>query len=108
MPLKTTSAPTTANKRSGQAVIFITMSLFLIFSVMGLAVDMGFSYMKRQNLQAAADSAALAAAAFASSTGGTCTTAVPCGNYSCANPVVTPATTALQAGCAYALSLIHI
>lgn len=95
MPHKTT-------KRSGQAVILITMSLFFIFSVMGLAVDMGFSYMKRQNLQAAADSAALAAAAFASKTGGTCTTSVPCGNYTCANPIVTPATTALQAGCAYA------
>lgn len=89
-------------KRSGQAVILITFSLFLIFSVMGLAVDLGFSYMRRQTLQAAADSAALAAAAYAASAGSTCSSSVPCGSYTCANPVVTPVTTALQAGCAYA------
>ncbi len=91
-----------AKTRSGQTIIFVTFSLFFLFSVMGLAVDMGFAYMKRQTLQAAADAAAMAGALYASSAGGTCTSAVPCGTYICSNPATVPATTALQAGCAYA------
>src|SRR3954467_1423767 len=32
------------DRRSGQLIILMTTSLFLLFSVMGLAIDLGYSY----------------------------------------------------------------
>ena len=52
-------------KRKGQALVMITMSLIAMCGVMGLAVDMGWSYFVKKSAQRAADSAAMAAAGFA-------------------------------------------
>src|SRR5256885_10134042 len=47
-------------RRSGQAGILMVLSLTLLFGVLGLAVDIGWGYFKRQAAQTAADAAALA------------------------------------------------
>ncbi len=91
------------DRRSGQIVIFSTMSLFVLFSVMGLSVDLGYSYLVKISAQGAADSAAAAAAAYASGNGYICGGGVTCGTaFNCANPPTSPPTTALEAGCLYA------
>ena len=88
--------------RAGQTMLLGTLSLVLFFSVLGLAVDMGWSYFRRHAAQAAADSAALAAASWAKTNGYTCgVNGVVCGTtYTCAG--VSPPTDELQAGCLYA------
>jgi len=83
-------------------MIFMTLSLFFLFSCIGLSVDLGYSYFIKVFAQAAADSAALAAASYASTNGAVCTTNVACNStYSCPASLTT-ATTAFQAGCLYA------
>jgi hypothetical protein len=92
--------------RRGQAGLFIALNLTLVFGTLGLAVDVGFAYYTRQSAQAAADAAAMAAVAYASSSGApVCGTGgVTCNSTatSCSNPPVSPATNALQVGCLYA------
>jgi hypothetical protein len=46
----------------GQAIVMVTLTLFAMVGLMGLAVDLGWSYFVQKEAQAAADSAALAAA----------------------------------------------
>ena len=46
----------------GQAIVMVTLALFSMMGMMGLAVDLGWSYFSQKQAQAAADSAALAAA----------------------------------------------
>ncbi len=60
------------NRRSGQAAVMICISLTFLFSILGLAVDLGMSYYQKQQAQAAADSAVLAAAVYAKTNGTTC------------------------------------
>ena len=88
--------------RAGQTLLMGTLSLVLFFSVLGLAVDIGWSYFRRHAAQAAADAAALAAASWAKTNGYTCgVNGVVCGTtYTCAG--VSPPTDELQAGCLYA------
>lgn len=50
-----------ALKRRGQALVLVTLGLIAMFGIMGLAVDLGWSYYVRKSAQAAADAAALAA-----------------------------------------------
>jgi hypothetical protein len=91
---------------SGQMLLLATLSLFFIFGVVGLAVDMGYAFYVKQQVQAAADAAATAAANYALKAGHyTCgSNGVVCNaSYSCPSPVGT-VSTALQAGCAYASS----
>lgn len=92
------------NPRSGQLLLFSTLNLFFLFSVMGLSVDLGYSYFKKFQARSAADAAAEAATVWASNNGSTCGAGgVVCGSiYNCASPPVSPPTTALQAGCLYA------
>ena len=92
------------DRRSGQMLIFVCLSLSVLFAVIGLAVDLGYAYMIRVTEQSAADSAAQAAARYASQNGFTCGVGgLTCNTtYTCANPPVTPPVTALQAGCLYA------
>lgn len=94
------------SSRSGQAGIFIVLNLTLVFGTLGLAVDVGWAYYTRQTAQAAADSAALAAVAYASASGQpVCGSGgVVCNSTAtaCNNPPTSPPTTALQAGCLYA------
>lgn len=85
----------------------VTLSLFMLFGVMGLAVDLGWGYYRKQVAQSAADAAAMAAAvvAFKSTSG-----IIVCGlnNVVCqASPTPCPPITGnpannLQNGCLYA------
>jgi hypothetical protein len=92
------------DRRSGQIIIFVTLSLFFLFSVMGLAVDLGYSYYVKIAAQAAADAAATAAVTYANLHGSACGTDITCNSsYECPNPVGT-INSAFQAGCIYAQS----
>ncbi len=44
----------------GQALVMVTLALFSMLGMMGLAVDLGWSYFVQKEAQAAADTAALA------------------------------------------------
>jgi len=91
--------------RSGQMLILLTLSLFFLFSLMGLSVDLGYSYFVKVYAQSAADSAATAAAIFANNNGYVCGTGIVCNTtYNCASPPTSPPTTPLEAGCLYASS----
>src|SRR5579872_5755005 len=46
----------------GQAIVMVTLALMSMMGMMGLAVDLGWSYFAQKQAQAAADTAALAAA----------------------------------------------
>ena len=46
----------------GQAIVMVTLALFSMVGMMGLSVDLGWSYFSQKQAQAAADTAALAAA----------------------------------------------
>jgi hypothetical protein len=48
------------NSRSGQALLMTTFSLAVVFGTVGLAVDVGWAYYRREAAQAAADGAAMA------------------------------------------------
>src|SRR5579862_2012208 len=56
---------TRAKRHKGQALLLVTLALLAMCGLLGLAVDLGWSYYIRKSAQAAADSAALAAVAFA-------------------------------------------
>jgi Flp pilus assembly protein TadG len=92
------------SRRSGQAGILMVLSLTLLFGVLGLAIDVGWGYYKRQTAQTAADAAALAAASWAADHGLTCGTGgVTCASATtCSYPNVNPPTSNLQVGCSYA------
>src|SRR5579863_239738 len=86
----------------GQAALLATLSLPVVFGVMGLTVDLGWDYFLKQRAQTAADAAASAAAVYALSNNDSCAT-VSCGTaLSCAS-VSAPPSSSLQAGCLYAL-----
>src|SRR3984957_12722894 len=46
----------------GQAIVMVTLALFSMMGMMGLAVDLGWSYFSQKQAQASADAAALASA----------------------------------------------
>jgi hypothetical protein len=54
--------PLSTRNRKGQALLMVTLTLVAMFGIMGLAVDLGWSFYVRKAAQAAADTAALAAA----------------------------------------------
>ena len=56
--------------RRGQALLLVTLSLFAMCGLLGLAVDLGWSYFVKKSAQNAADSAALAEAYQALAQGG--------------------------------------
>ena len=82
----------------------MVVSLTTLFGVLGLGIDVGWGYFKRQAAQTAADAAALSAASYASNNGLTCGTGgAVCGT---ATPGLirmraTPIND-LQVGCLYA------
>ena len=49
------------SKSRGQALLLVTISLSVLFGLLGLAVDVGWSYYRQGSAQAAADAAVLAA-----------------------------------------------
>src|SRR5579872_7088545 len=90
--------------RSGQVVILATLSLFLMFGVLGLAVDLGYAMYKKEQAQAAADAAAMGAVTYGVVNGTfTCGSGgVVCNSsYTCPTPIGS-VNTNLLAGCAYA------
>ena len=85
-------------------VIFATLTLTILFSLLGLSADLGYSYYVQLEAQAAADAAAKGAAMYAKNNGYVCTTYVACNSsYTCPT-TLTSASNALQAGCLYASS----
>jgi len=98
------------NNRRGQIIVLVTLSLFAMGGMMGLAVDLGWSYYAKKWQQAAADGAALAAAQAALEAVG------PNGPFTCARltcrpePAPCPGSPAnppannLDAGCLYAMA----
>jgi uncharacterized membrane protein len=50
------------NRESGQALIFVGLSLVVLTAVVGLAIDLGYLRYTKRRLQTAADSAAIAGA----------------------------------------------
>lgn len=99
---------TQMGSRRGQTAIMFTLAIVPLFGILGLVVDVGWAYFRKQAAQAAADAAAGAAAeaAYASAGGGpTCSTAhIACyaTEYTCpASPSTTP-TDNIGNGCLYA------
>lgn len=95
------------NRKSGQALIMVTLALFAMCGLMGLAVDFGWAFFVKRAAQRAADTAALAAArealrsvgqggVFACGTGLTCQAATACP----ANPATPPGSN-VELACAY-------
>ena len=74
--------PCSHARRSGQVLVMVTLVLLVMFGMIGLVVDLGWSYYVRKSAQAAADAAALAAVsrAMALATG--------LGSYDCTGGVV--------------------
>ena len=94
-----------ARTRRGQVLIMVTLALFAMVGMVGLAVDLGWSYYTRRAAQTAADAAALAAAqaAFdaagpAAPYGSKCGVTVACSP----TPVNCRASLNFTAGCLYA------
>jgi len=94
---------------TGQAVLMVTLSLVMILGVLGLVVDIGWAYFRKEAAQAAAESAAMAAirAAVVYSSGGTTcaqTQSLCQSSYTCPHPLPAPGsiTNNLQNGCLYA------
>src|SRR5512138_1356250 len=98
------SAP--ANRKCrGQVLIMVTLVSFAVIGMIGLAVDLGWSYFVRRSAQAAADAAALAAARAALEAGGPGAPYGPkCGlSIGCSpTPVNCRASFNLTTGCMYA------
>jgi hypothetical protein len=88
---------------AGQAILLVTIGLVFIFGILGLVVDVGYSYYLKQVAQAAVDSAVTAAATMANSNGGTCGTSVLCQqNVSCSSDPANPPVTDFDTACLYA------
>jgi Flp pilus assembly protein TadG len=94
--------------RRGQTAVLFTLSMLPLFGVLGLVIDVGWAYYRKEAAQTAADAAASAAAqaAFAAASGGapTCsTTGVACyaTEFTCPTTFTT-ATDNIVAGCMYA------
>src|SRR5882762_4245817 len=49
-------------RESGQALVFVGLSLVVLIAVIGLSIDMGYLRYTKRRLQTAADSAAIAGA----------------------------------------------
>src|SRR5580704_5735194 len=84
------------NKRRGQAALFVTMTIPITFGLIGLVVDVGWCYWRKEACLTAAQSAASAAATNANSSS---TYAVQA-NTAC--PATLSASVPLQAACLYA------
>ncbi len=84
----------------GQAAAIMVLSLTMLFGVIGFSVDLGQGYYRKQAAKAAADAAALAAAAWATSNTPACGTTILCSTNSCAT--LTTAGNASYVGCQYA------
>ncbi len=99
---RTQSNSTRRSGEQGQATVMISCGVVFIFGILGMVVDVGYGYFAKQTMQAAADSAAMAAAIAAEPSGGVCdgTTVLCQTNYTC--PPSPTSTSNFGAGCLYA------
>ena len=93
----------------GQAIVMVTLVLIAMCGMMGLAVDLGWSFFVKKQAQAAADGAALAAVQEAMKLNGGAAGVINCGLVDCVEPITpcssfTTAASNLSSGCAYATS----
>ncbi len=86
----------------GQAILFTTLSLTVLFGILGFAVDIGWGYYLQRMTQAAADAAALSAASKALQSMGQDVTPTCAVNVTCQQMTSCPATGNLNSGCLYA------
>lgn len=90
-------------KNRGQAIVMVTVALFAMCGLIGLAVDFGWAFFVKKAAQSAADAAALAAATESLRVVGPTGTYVCGGNVPCnAVPCNTSWTDAFGVGCKYA------
>ena len=82
-------------RERGQALVFITLSLVTLFGMMGLAVDFGWAYWRREAARSAAEAATSAIVLAAGSTAPTAQSDTAC-------PSQPSASTAWQVGCIFA------
>jgi Flp pilus assembly protein TadG len=102
-----------AKRQRGQALLLVTLALLAMCGLLGLAVDLGWSYYVKKSAQAAADSAALAAVTFAkqnatppySTCDGSTSTTLYCNNTptNCASIVASYPNSNVNSACLYAL-----
>ncbi len=89
-------------RQKGQVLLMSTLSLTLLFGMVGLAVEVGWAMYVRALAQSAADAAALGAASQALTTLGQTAEAV-CGvSVRCQTMTACPSSGNLQSGCLYA------
>ena len=103
-------AETNSWRRRGQALLMVTVCLIAMCGVLGLAVDLGYSFFVRHTARSAADAAALAAVRKAISTAGvngpyTCATnGITCSPVPLTCPASPSGSTNLVVGCQYAVA----
>lgn len=108
---------TRKRKSGGQALVLVTLALFAMAGMIGLAVDLGWSFFVQKQAQAAADATALAAvqeavvriragggtiAGFTCTGSGTGSTQVECTGATIEDCGSVTSTSNLNSGCAYA------
>ncbi len=88
----------------GQAAIFITLSVPVLFGMLGLVVDIGWAYWRKEACKTAADAAAMSAIVAAYSGADlTCGSGVTCQAATACPPSATsPPSNNLMTGCLYA------
>jgi hypothetical protein len=103
--------PVQTQRRQGQVLVLVTLVLFAMVGMLGLAVDLGWSYFIRKSAQTAADAAAMAAVQEGylheddndNNTTYECVTEVTCQPLTqCPHPVPNPPTNNIENGCLYA------
>ena len=90
-------------RQRGQAAIMATISLVVIFGLLGLVVDVGWAYWRREACKTAAEAAVVAAGMAASSASSfTCGSGVTCQSATACPSSLTPASNPINAACLYA------
>ncbi len=101
--------PQELNRRAGQTLILFTLAVIPLFGMLGLVVDIGWTYYRKEVAKSAADAganaAAIAAYAAAQGSGITCSTSgVTCyaTDYTCPATMPTGTLDNINIGCLYA------
>lgn len=99
---------TMTRSERGSTVIMFTFAIVTMMAVLGLVVDIGWAYYRRQAAQAAADAAVMAAAAASTSSPNSFTcglNGIACQDpTTCGTEIPNPPSNNLQVGCLYAQS----
>ena len=93
--------PQTRSRRSGQAVVMVGVGLIAMSGLMGLAVDLGWSYFVQRMEQAAADAAAMAGVNSAMDLLAAGATTFNCAGITC-SPAASSCAGNLSSSCTYA------